>query len=308
MKVIVPREITPARIKATSLPARHASEPEEYDPARTYIADQQCMVAATDRIYQSLTAGNVGHYPPDSPGHWVAVGATNRGRWNDEYVNTFSEDLEGLGYIEKDLESALTTSVALFGVRGTSVDFTLLDAAGAVVAERSIDLMVDDCLDWYDVCFTEPELGDRVYWQYPFTAAGTLRIRINLPGGGARLGDVRYGMERVLGQTLLPVNPGILDFSEKTTDEKGRTRIAQGLYADLLDFSLVLPTGAVDKVRRILTTLRGRACVWMVDNLTDDQDTLEGSLLTYFVLGYYSSLTISVAWDAEYKLSIEGVV
>ena len=106
MKVIVPREITPERIKATSLPARHSSEPEEFDPARTYIADQQCMVAQVDRIYQSTAADNQGHYPPDSPEHWVAVGATNRGRWNDEFVNTFSEDLEGLGYIQKDLESA----------------------------------------------------------------------------------------------------------------------------------------------------------------------------------------------------------
>jgi hypothetical protein len=308
MKVIITRDITPARIKATSLPARHASEPEEFAPARTYAMDEQCMVADTDRIYQSTVAGNQGCYPPDSPGNWVSVGATNRGRWNDEYVNTFSEDLEGLGYIQKDLDAALTTSVALFGVRGASVDFWLLDAAGAVVAQRSIDLMVDDCLDWYDVCFTEPEMGDRVYWQYPFTAAGTLRFRINLPGSGARLGKAFFGLERVLGQTIFPVAPGLLDFSEKDTDTRGRTKIKKGLGANLIDFSVVIDAGAVDKVQRILAKLAGTLCVWLVDNLTDTQDTLEGSYLIYFVCGYYSGLSASISWDGEFKLSVEGIV
>lgn len=308
MKVMIPREITPARLISTSLPARHAGEPEEYDPDRVYAADEKCMVAATDRIYQSLEDNNQGHPPPDNPEFWVSVGATNRGRWNDEYVNTFSEDLEGLGYIQKELDAAGTTSVALFGVLGTSVQFWLLDSLGAVVAERTMDLLRDDCLDWYDHAFSTPEYGDRVYWQYPFTASGTLRFRINLPGGGARLGLARYGLERMLGQTLFPIKTGLLDFSEKVTDTLGRTRIKQGLYAGLLDFTVVIQNNAVDRVRRVLESIRGLPVVWLADNLTDSQDTLDGSYETLMVCGYYSSLAGTVSWSKEYVLSVEGVV
>ncbi len=308
MKVMIPRETTPARIISTSLPERLASEPELYDPLRVYAADEQCIVSDTDRIYQSLEDNNQGHSPPDSPEFWVSVGATNRGRWNDEYINTFSEDAEGLGYIQIDLDAASTTAVALFGVRGTGVRFWLLDPAGAVVAERTMDLLRDDCLDWYDHAFATPEYGDRVYWQYPFTAAGTLRFRVTLPGGGARLGTARYGLERVLGQTVFPIKSGLLDFSEKTTDTLGRTRIKQGLYADLLDFTVVIRDDAVDKVRRVLERIRGVPVVWLADNLTDGQDTLDGSYETLMVCGYYSSLTGTVSWSKEYTLSVEGVV
>ncbi len=309
MKVIVPVAITPERILATSLPERHDSEPELYDASKNYGVDQQCLVGGTvNRIYQSIAADNLGHAPPDSPLHWVSVGASNRGAWNDEYANTQSIDQAGAGFIQIDIESGLTTSVVLFGVKASSVHFQLIDPAGTLLAESMQALLADDCLDWFDYCFKSPEYSDRCYWTYPFLPQGRLRIRLSMPGGGAGLGKVVCGQERLLGQTLFPLDPGVLDFSEKSTDARGRVTLKKGLNADLLRFSLQIEEGAVDKVHRILKSLLAQPCAWLVDNRTDKQASLDGSYHMMCVLGFFTDLKLSVAWSSEYALELEGLV
>lgn len=121
---------------------------DEWDVADTYNTDDYVYVSFEDdgttertphETYISLSDANVGNYPPDDPVNWSLVGATNRWKMFDGYVNTQSEDTED---IVVHLDSSGTNYVGLFLMNAKSV--TLSFYKGQPYIDEDGEVMLDD--------------------------------------------------------------------------------------------------------------------------------------------------------------------
>ncbi len=158
------------------------------------------------------------------------------------------------------------------------------------------------------VLFRSRGVRDRVFWRYPFIPTGRLRFRVNAAGGGGQIGSIMYGMDRYIGKTLWPVGGGMQDYSNKTTDARGRTYVKKGLNADRINFTIDIDPEKASRIRRRMADAAGRICLWMVDNALDVNNTLDGSQEYMFLPGFYSGFDSKNDFTHEYTLEIEGVV
>ena len=104
-----------------------ASSYSEYDATHTYATDDNVKVSfesdgTTPRTpieeYVSLADSNLDNYPPDSATKWSLLGASNRWKMFDGYVNTQTSDNQS---IIVEIDSSNTNKVGLFDLQGTDV-------------------------------------------------------------------------------------------------------------------------------------------------------------------------------------------
>ena len=73
-------------------------------------------------VYESLANSNTGNYPPDNADKWSLVGATNRWKMFDGYVNTQTEDSSD---IEIKIDASGTDCVSFFDLEAKRLELTV---------------------------------------------------------------------------------------------------------------------------------------------------------------------------------------
>ena len=94
-----------------------------YNAGTSYAADDIIYYTATTphTVYKSLDNSNLNNTPPDNPEKWGDLGATDRWRMFDQYVNTQTTDSTPL---EVTVDASSADSIALFNLTGSSVQLT----------------------------------------------------------------------------------------------------------------------------------------------------------------------------------------
>jgi hypothetical protein len=284
------------------------TEAAEWAAATTYATGTQVIVSRTadgtaevtpHKIYQSLADANAGHYPPDSPLQWMDMGATNRWRMFDDFVNTQTLSAADK-LISVQIDASRADMLTLFNVFAEQIVFKVI-YGGQIKSQQTISLVLNQSTAWSDYFYQTLQYQSRSI-VIPFTTYGMGTI-VQLDISGTGCGVVAIGRGIYLGDTLYTPKISILDYSKKDTDIFGRTYLKQGAYASRVDADLQIATSQINAVFEALVNVRGTAAVWNFNNDTTDSDTL----VTY---GFFRDFDIIMQGAAYSRatLSVEGLI
>lgn len=294
MKVIKPVVLTEANVVSTSATETYAA----YNGATTYALGDRAIVATV--VYECIQAPNVGHAPATSPLWWVVYSPTNKWAMFDSEISTATTQATSLSVT---IAPGICNSMALFGLVGTSLTVTVLDApAGATVYSKTFSLDGTVIADWYQYFF-EPsvQLGELVLTDLP--PYSTARVTITITGAQAACAMCSLGTFYYLGSVSFGATVGLLSFSTKTTSATGVTSLKKGKNSNRISVRMVLKAGQMNNVNRVLKGLDGVACAWLG---TEDTTGLYAPLVAW---GFFRDFSLEVAYPtiSYCNLEIEGM-
>lgn len=301
MFVISPVDDILDRLVSTNVASDSAAD---YDATTTYVTGDICKVSSEGTVYKciadSVTINSVsvsvtGLNPPDylvsndATYPWMELRSINYMTMFDSYINTQTQSDDGDGRIEVVLKAGNCDSVALLNVAAQEVSIVVYDNRGSVFYEET-QTMYSIVSTLEDYFFTDVDYKNKVVFTFGVGLGGTIKITISNPGGTAKCGMCVIGRKKYIGTTKDEVELPITDYSAYKTDSLGRTKLAVGYYADICNFTIYMTedrTGlAFWQVRDFLIGLRGKVCVWCVDN-TDKTWNSNPALM---ICGYFTDI------------------
>ena len=294
---------------------------DEYDSAHSYSVDDIVYVSFEDdgttertphEIYQSLTDTNQGNYPPDNPAEWSLVGATNRWKMFDGFVNTQTESSSSFTVV---IDTSECNAVGLFNIVAKTVTFTTIadliqdengdyytdengDFYGTAIKTETVDLDDSPVFDYYDYFFAPFYYKSAVYWEVPYYSNTLTMIAFEPYLDEAKCGVCVTGYAQRIGTSKWGVQAGITDYSKKDTDDLGRTYLSQGLYAKNNEVTLNVLNSYLDITHKILSDVRGTPAIFNAN----EEGTSFDSLLIY---GFYENFDIIIPGPTLSKCSLE---
>lgn len=305
MRVIRPHTYT---VESSNVPEDDAPA---YNAGTTYALGAE--VIYQHKVYESLQAGNTGNTPGASIDWWFELGATNRHKMFDIYLNTKTEYLESIlvpGLIDVKLAVQRTDFISMFGLEGNTVNLELWNEAETeLLWEREINLVYGtstiEISDWYEYFFGEYSFKEDISTSIGvITFSGVLRITITAATGtNAACGNVVLGRQHNIGKAQYGASIGFLDYSRKSVNDFGQIFLKQGVFAKVNSYSIIIENINVDPVFRLLASLRGTATAW----IGDDRD--ENSYESLLVYGFFRDFSIVIGNPSisECRLEIEGI-
>jgi hypothetical protein len=283
--------------------------------APAYLADatyaQGERVQVGRRLYQSLQSGNKGKDPVVSTNSlwWVDAGPTNRWAMFDQEINTQSVATTAAGSpleMSVVLAPGMCNSLAVLEVSGAELEVSVTDGdhPDAVVQYRRIIILDNTIItDWYQYFF-EPATGLSEVTLNDLPPYGSARITIVVRGSTqVAIGNIIVGTTHTLGQLQWGARVSINDYSKKTTNDFGATTLVRRAYSKRAEVRLMIDTGNLERVYRLLSDLRATVCLW-TGAIQDNRMT------PLNVLGFYKEFSIDLTmYDRNYcTLSLEGMI
>lgn len=261
MKVIRPVTVTDAMLVSSSVPeADHSA----WSSIATYGVGARVIKTSTHRIYESATAGNIGH-DPEMSGEWIEIGPTNRWAMFDQALGTATT---ATGSITINLAPVWLDSLALIDVIATSVRVRVV-ISGSTVFDQTKAVTIGDALTFFDLPPDE-----------------TAQLFVTITGTGPiAAGVVLLGTVLDLGVTETNPNIGINDFSTRTTSAFGVTKILERGWAKTMTLRSQIATDDVDMIQKSVAKLRAKPALWLGE---EGYDALT-------IYGYFKNFTADLA-------------
>ena len=246
----------------------------------------------------------------DEIGFWKEIGATNQWFMFDEYVNTQTERADS---IDVKIPVSRADYVAFFNVDASEVELELWDETETeLLWSSSINLaynssVITQITDWTEYFFGEHlPSTDATFFMGIASFSAILRIIISTvePGGIVKCGNVVVGRSYDLGSTQFGASSGMQDFSKKTTDEDGKTKVTEGYWSKRASWNLWVDNIKLDSVYKVLVSLRGTPTAWVGNNEG------ETSFESMVIFGLFRDFNIVVEGPSHSwcSLEIEGLI
>lgn len=253
------------------------------------------------RIYESLQAANLAHYPliAASATWWVYVGDTNRWKMFDGSISSQTSNLSTIDVTFAT--SGRVNSVVLMNVNAASVRIVMTDAIDGVVYDATTSLVSDSGItDWYAYYFEPIErIADYAVVTLPPYNNATIRVLLTDTGNTVLCGACVLGLSKDIGTTQYGMSVGIQDYSIKQRDSFGNYSILQRAFNKRADMQVWVDGALVDKLQTLLASYRALPVVYI-------GTTAYGSSIVY---GFYKDFTVSVAYPTKSicNMTIEGL-
>lgn len=300
MRIIRPVTVTDAILVSSNVPE---DDYAEWAAGTTYNIGDEVIVLSTHRIYESLIGSNTGNDPATDDGtKWLNTGATNRFRAFD---GTLSDQVTNTTSITYKFDpQVVVNSIALFNLDATEVVVTVTDAIEGVVYDETVSLNDNSAVVNFWAYFFEPILrkSEIVLFDLPNYGEAILDVEVNtIIGDAAKVGQIVFGNQKLLGITTYGTTVSIQDYSTKDTDAFGNVVITERRFAQLVDYDVKVSTLSVRDVQRTLASLRSTPIVY---------SGTEGGEFGDLVYGYYRSFNINVSSPSlsDATIEVEGLV
>lgn len=258
MNIIRPTTISSAQFHSSTVPE---TDYAEYAGGTTYAEDAYVIVAANNKIYQSLQAGNVGHAVTDTS-WWLDCGATNRWKAFDQKIQSQSS------------QTSEMTWVFELGTYVDSLSMHNLDGSEAqiVVCDQADDLITNGD-DWTGATgTTSPNSWDLVNSPSDFTIdSAALKITANAANEGisqtvAVTAETEYQLLGVYRNTAGDIAQYAVYDVTNSADITAITDLASSTVERTLSHVFTVPAGCVSVMIKLLAKSNGDI-VWF-DNIS----------------------------------------
>lgn len=223
-------------------------------------------------VYESIASSNTA-VPGTDVTKWTDLGATDRWRMFDEFMNTQTEDSSDITVV---ISANQCDYVGLFNCAATTVTFALTDD-GSPVDSTTIDMDSSAPTDYDEWFFSPAEYRDRVTWEFPYLASSTARLSITISNtlSNPTCGVAAIGSAYEIGGTLYDPEIGFDDYSYKYENETtGAVYMIQGNYRDAGSLKVWFGNEILDAVKRRMVANRGKVAIYDFNNEGTDYESL----------------------------------
>lgn len=293
MKVIKPIPITKDKVLSSTAVEQYAT----WDSATTYAKGDKCVYE--DKIYESLSDGNVNKQPDNHPNDWLDAGPSNKMSMFDNQVNTQTKATETLTVIISP--GAFFNSLAFVNIKGYSLSINIKDSGGVVIYTNSLSLDNNSSVvyDWYTYFFEGFDyLTEAIFTNLPVYANSVVEITLTTEVGEVvAIGSLCVGNAIDLGETQYGLNYGIRDYSVKETTEYGDTKFVERAFSKRMTPLLMVPNTKLNYISRTLQELRATPTVYIGSESPMYQGTI--------VFGFLKDWNVEISYPNHSMLSIE---
>lgn len=273
------------------------------------LADQGAayptITAATDKIhkvYESLSAGNVGNYPPTdllaTVPKWMFVSYTNCWKMFDLLRNTQTESASPLTVVLAP--GVRIDSIALLGVVADSVTIGMTSGGVSVYSETQA-MTGRQTTGWYRYFFgTFTQKPSLARFNLPPYTGATLTVTLTKASGNVKCGGLVVGMKEYIGAVQMNAEGDTLNFSSVTRDSFGNAELVPRRNVPKTSQILSLPVAYVDRVRGVRDALDAVPALWA--GVEDDTKNYFELLL---ILGPYRRFTIGTPYNDYATVSLD---
>lgn len=262
LRIIVPVEVTPARLVSSNLPE---TDYAEWNSGTTYALAARVIVVADHKVYQSLQASNTNHIPGGANNTWwQEVSPTNRYKMFDTSNSTIST---GTDTITFTIQPGRTINgIGLLSMQNVqSARVVMTTSLEGTVFDTTYDLReVIHEANWYSYFFDVASLvSDFTVLDLP--AYGQATLTVTLTGTGTiGLGTFVMGSQMFIGLgTEYGARVSIQDYSRTEYNDYGDLILVRRNYSQRATFDMTLTKAETDYVNRVITSLRATPVLWI---------------------------------------------
>lgn len=250
------------------------------------------------RIYESAHASNTGHALTD-PAWWIDIGPSNRWAMFDSVNGTVTTGPTGLDVTVNPL--GRIDSVALLNISAATARIKVTDAVAGTIYDQTYTLVSDSGVtDWY-AYFYEPIIRSDtlIVSDIPLYSSPLVEVILSASGGPVSIGTMIAGQSKTLGSTALGASVGIVDYSRKDADDFGNYILVERAFSRKGTFSVMVDSGDVDEVDRLLQGYRATPIVWIGSE----------NYSATVIFGFYRDFNIEISYPTVSfcSLEIEGL-
>lgn len=269
---------------------------DEYDAGTTYAENDYAVYQGA--LWQSAAGGNTGNTPSVAGSDWTRIGATNRLKAFDGFLQDVASLSGGIPYVLQFAD--LVTDIAILRASGTTVDVVMTDATDGEVYNQTFSLLDDSAIvDWWEYFFAPIVQSDSLLVEDlpPYVGAD---IAITLNGDDPSIGQIVTGTGLPLGLVRTGTGVGIESYSIKDRDDFNRSIVVARPYSDTASFDLAIGSQQVGYVKRQLALREALPTLYYMS---------EGAAYGAVAYGFFKDFDIlhSTAVVADCVLEIEGL-
>lgn len=297
MKLIERTDITDSNLISTNVAE---DDHTVWSSGTSYTIGSLCIVLATHKIYEALTA-STNLYPPDNligeTPAWLDTGSTNAWKM---FNQSYAARTENLGSIVVVFELGRTNSIGLLNVEASSININMT-IDGVEVYDKDIDMQMRVVNNLYEYIYTPLMLKtEAVLIDMPI-AGGTI-LTVTLTGGPTQLvkcGLCIPGMAIKLGDSQWGLSGGTDNYSRKDIDIYGGYDVTPRDFSKTRSVDIFLPNAKTGYVERLLQPYYTKPGLWVASE--DFEFTI--------VYGFYRdfSIVMSDFSGADCSITIEGL-
>lgn len=265
----------------------------------TYPKDVLVHDPATEKVYQSLIANNVGKALTDTTA-WTPRGVTNRRKMFDEYNNTQTESTDEI--IVVLAPEAISQGMFLGNMFGDEVRISVVDPVEGLVYSETAELVESTSgSSFFNWCFKRIRRKDFFgTLKMPVYANALITICIRRIGGVAKCGMAGVGPVDDFGPTLLGLSAEGKDYSSTTFNFDGTSDTKFRPYAKRMSCDVKVDNEQVEYLQGRLFDRRQRMLFWFGG----------GPGGSTVVAGRYGSFKVVFQYQMQslMSLTIEGAV
>jgi len=255
--------------------------------------------AQIHKVYESLQASNLNHYPPSSPTWWLDSGATNRWKMFDTSVTSQTSATDQI--VVSLLATGRVNTVALLNVSAATARVVMTDDVDGVIFDETQTLASDSGItDWY-AYFFEPIIRatDALFSDLPPYADAQIDITLTDTGSAVLCGAALLGLAREIGGVQYGASVGIQDYSVKQQNDFGDYTILERAFSKRGVWAIYVENYLVDELNKILAEYRATPTLYIGSEY----------FTSTFIYGFYKDFSTVISY-VDYSicnLELEGL-
>ena len=253
------------------------------------------------KIYERVITG-AGTTPPNLDlVNWMFISATNKYRMFDNVLYSVSSRVGGIHFTLTPNE--VFESIVLLNINAYSIRVTVTDPVLGILYDKTKVLTnVSDVVDYYTY-FTSPLVAKpttAVFNDLVISPTASIDVYIEAGSSLVSVGEVVYGVKKVIGRTNYGTAIGIKSYSRKEIDEFGNITVVKRKNSKYCEYDIDIDNYMLSDIQRFFSDIDSVPCVFIGN---DNMDEL-------IVYGFYSDFKATISYPTHSKctLRVEGLV
>ena len=253
------------------------------------------------KIYERVITGTGTTTPDLDLVNWLYVSATNKYRMFDNVLYSVSSRVGGIHFTLTPNE--VFESIVLLNINAYSIRVTVTDPVLGILYDKTKVLTnVSDVVDYYTY-FTSPLVAKpttAVFNDLVISPTASIDVYIEAGSSLVSVGEVIYGVKKVIGRTNYGTAIGIKSYSRKEIDEFGNITVVKRKNSKYCEYDIDIDNYMLSDIQRFFSDIDSVPCVFIGN---DNMDEL-------IVYGFYSDFKATISYPTHSKctLRVEGLV